>query len=317
MRTGIRAGSRYCLRPALPAAAAAGGNPVAVTARGRRQGANAMIEAMMGLDRWLEFLGAAEIPVLKQTARELAALREDAASLDTRSIAQVIKRDPMMTVKLLNRFQRLRSRSGSGEIVQVEQALMMLGMNPFFEQIPARPIVEDLLRGNIDALAGLLRVVRRSRRAAAFATEWAAQRVDLHYEHIRIAALLHDLAELLMWCFAPDRMLDVRRRQLQDSTLRSRAAQEAVFGVALADLQAGLARMWVLPELLLKLMDDACNNEPRVRNVMLAVDLARHSADGWTDAALPDDYARIADLLRVRPEEVKAMVGALDVAPGE
>ncbi|HSN46120.1 MAG TPA: HDOD domain-containing protein [Casimicrobiaceae bacterium] len=276
-----------------------------------------MTEAMMGLDRWLEFLGAAEIPVLKQTARELAALREDVASLDTRSIAQVIKRDPMMTVKLLNRFQRLRSRSGSGEIVQVEQALMMLGMNPFFEQIPARPIVEDLLRGNIDALAGLLRVVRRSRRAAAFATEWAAQRVDLHYEDIRIAALLHDLAELLMWCFAPDRMLDVRRRQLQDSTLRSRAAQEAVFGVALADLQAGLARMWVLPELLLKLMDDACNNEPRVRNVMLAVDLARHSADGWTDAALPDDYARIADLLRVRPEEVKAMVGALDVSPGE
>jgi HD-like signal output (HDOD) protein len=276
-----------------------------------------MTEAMVGLDRWLEFLGAAEIPVLKQTARELAALREDAASLDTRSIAQVIKRDPMMTVKLLNRFQRLRSRSGSGEIVQVEQALMMLGMNPFFEQIPTRPIVEDLLRGNIDALAGLLRVVRRSRRAAAFATEWAAQRVDLHYEDIRIAALLHDLAELLMWCFAPDRMLDVRRRQLQDSTLRSRAAQEAVFGVALADLQAGLARMWVLPELLLKLMDDACNNEPRVRNVMLAVDLARHSADGWTDAALPDDYARIADLLRVRPEEVKAMVGALDASPGE
>jgi HD-like signal output (HDOD) protein len=276
-----------------------------------------MTEAMMGLDRWLEFLGAAEIPVLKQTARELAALREDAASLETRSIAQVIKRDPMMTVKLLNRFQRLRSRSGSGEIVQVEQALMMLGMNPFFEQIPARPIVEDLLRGNIDALAGLLRVVRRSRRAAAFATEWAAQRVDLHYEDIRIAALLHDLAELLMWCFAPDRMLDVRRRQLQDSTLRSRAAQEAVFGVALADLQAGLARMWVLPELLLKLMDDACNNEPRVRNVMLAVDLARHSADGWTDAALPEDYARIADLLRMRPEEVKAMVGALDASPGE
>jgi HD-like signal output (HDOD) protein len=276
-----------------------------------------MTEAMMGLDRWLEFLGAAEIPVLKQTARELAALREDAASLDTRSIAQVIKRDPMMTVKLLNRFQRLRSRSGSGEIVQVEQALMMLGMNPFFEQIPARPIVEDMLRANIDALAGLLRVVRRSRRAAAFATEWAAQRVDLHYEDIRIAALLHDLAELLMWCFAPDRMLDVRRRQLQDSTLRSRAAQEAVFGVALADLQAGLARMWVLPELLLKLMDDASSNEPRVRNVMLAVDLARHSADSWTDAALPDDYARIADLLRVRPEEVKAMVGALDASPGE
>lgn len=274
-----------------------------------------MNEAMMGLDRWLEFLGTAEIPVLKQTARELAVLREDAARLDTRSIAQVIKRDPLMTVKLLNRFQRLRRRSSS-DIIQVEQALMMLGMNPFFEQVPARPLVEDLLRGNLDALRGLLRVVRRSRRAAEFATEWAAHRVDLHYEDIRIAALLHDLAELLLWCLAPERMLEVRRLQLGDSTLRSRAAQEAVFGVAFADLQAGLARMWVLPELLLKLMDDASANDPRVRNVMLAVDLARHSADGWEDAALPDDYARIADLLRSTPEQVKAMVGAADEGPG-
>ena len=273
-----------------------------------------MNEAMMGLDRWLAFLGAAEIPVLKQTARELDALREDAARLDTRSIAQVIKRDPLMTVKLLNRFQRLKSRSGR-DIIQVEQALMMLGMNPFFEQVPARPLVEDLLRGNLDALRGLLRVVRRSRRAAEFATEWAAHRVDLHYEDIRIAALLHDLAELLLWCLAPERMLEVRRRQVNDSTLRSRAAQEAVFGVALADLQAGLARMWALPELLLKLMDDASANEPRVRNVKLAVDLARHSADGWTDAALPDDYVRIADLLRSTPEQVKAMVGAQEAAP--
>jgi hypothetical protein len=73
--------------------------------------------------------------------------------------------------------------------------------------------------------------------------------------------------------------------------------------------------MWALPELLLKLMDDDSANEPRVRNVMLAVDLARHSADGWSDAALPDDYARIADLLRSTPEEVKAMVGAQEAGP--
>jgi len=129
-----------------------------------------MNKAMMGLDRWLAFLGAADIPVRKRTAHELEAPREDAARLDARSIAQVIKRDPLMTVKLLNRFQRLKSRSGR-DIIQVEQALMMLGMNPFFEQVPARPLVDDVLRGNLDALRGLLRVVRRSRRAAEYAAE--------------------------------------------------------------------------------------------------------------------------------------------------
>ncbi len=44
-------------------------------------------------------------------------------------------------------------------------------------------------------------------------------------------------------------------------------------------------------------------DQPRVRNVQLAVNLARHSANGWDDAALPDDYKDIGELLRVRPSK--------------
>jgi hypothetical protein len=62
--------------------------------------------------------------------------------------------------------------------------------------------------------------------------------------------------------------------------------------------------------LLLTLMDPAHSKNERVCNVMLALNLARHSANGWDDAALPDDYRDIAALLRVDPEKVRAMVGA-------
>jgi hypothetical protein len=65
---------------------------------------------------------------------------------------------------------------------------------------------------------------------------------------------------------------------------------------------------WVLPALLLKLMDEANSSQERVRNVLLAVDLARHSAHGWDDAALPDDYKNIADLLQMKPEQVMHIV---------
>jgi hypothetical protein len=57
------------------------------------------------------------------------------------------------------------------------------------------------------------------------------------------------------------------------------------------------------------LMDDECSNHQRVRNVVLAINLARHSANGWDDAALPDDYTDIAVLLRLKPEQVMLMVG--------
>jgi hypothetical protein len=57
-------------------------------------------------------------------------------------------------------------------------------------------------------------------------------------------------------------------------------------------------------------MDDENAQNPRVKNVVLAVNLARHSANGWDDAALPDDYKDIGELLRMSAEQVMVMVGA-------
>jgi hypothetical protein len=58
------------------------------------------------------------------------------------------------------------------------------------------------------------------------------------------------------------------------------------------------------------LLDDRRAENPRVRNVKLAVDLARHTANGWNDPALPDDFRGIRNLLHVDQE---ALVRRLDV----
>jgi hypothetical protein len=55
-------------------------------------------------------------------------------------------------------------------------------------------------------------------------------------------------------------------------------------------------------------MDPALANTTRVRNVVLAANLSRHSAQGWDNAALPDDYREIAALLRMEPDKVMALV---------
>jgi HD-like signal output (HDOD) protein len=263
-----------------------------------------------GLEGWVDFLTRADIPVLKQTARDLAALHEDQNKLSARGVAQAIAVDPMMTVKLLRYLQQHKHRSQTSEVALVEQALIMLGVEAFFDKIPAQPTVQDMLNGQMDALVHLLHRVHRAHRASEYAYDWAVRLSDLHYEEVRIAALLHDLAEILMWCFAPHEMLRIRDMQHQDRSLRSRVAQEQVFGFALADLQKSLVQKWDLPELLLILMDDENANKPRVRNVELAVNLARHSSNGWDDAALPDDYKGIGELLRLPAEQVMAIVGA-------
>ena len=108
----------------------------------------------------------------------------------------------------------------------------------------------------------------------------------------------------------PVEMLKIHAMQEQDRALRSYDAQEQVLGFSLDALQLALAREWGLPQLLLTLMDGECAEQTRVRNVILAVNLARHSANGWDDAALPDDYMDIGELLGVEPENVMVMVGA-------
>ena len=260
------------------------------------------------LEGWAAFLGHADIPVLARTGQDLAELRRDEELLSARNVARVVLRDPLMTVKLLYYLQRHRHKRQSAEVIQVEQAVLMLGMDPFYNNVHPEPTVEALLQGHPEALDNLKRVIQRAQRAANYAIEWAIRLNDMHFDEVYIAALLHDLAELLLWCFAPQDMLLIHDAQQNDKTLRSRTAQETVLGFPIAELQLRLTQEWALPTLLSSLMDDAQAQQVRVRNVILAVNLARHSANGWDDAALPDDYTEIGQLLHIPVEQVIANV---------
>ncbi|SFE78788.1 HDOD domain-containing protein [Nitrosomonas sp. Nm166] len=263
------------------------------------------------LSDWVDFLTTAEIPVLKQTARNLALLQRDEQHLNARSIAHVVKYDPLMTAKLLRHLQQHKHRSQEHDVMEVEQIIMMLGLETTLNKVSAKPLVEEILgHDHMNALVYVLKTAHRANIASSYAFDWAIRLHDLHFEEIRIAALLHDIAEILMWCFAPNEMLKIKNLQKLDKTIRSTTAQEKVFGFSLHQLQLELAVQWKLPELLIIVMDNHCSSLQRVRSVTLAVNLARHSANGWDDAALPDDYEEIAKLLHLQVWEIMAIVGA-------
>ena len=100
-----------------------------------------------GLAGWVAFLSQADIPVLKQTARELDALRQDANKLSARGVADAIAADPMLTVKLLRYLQQHKRRSQTSEVVQVEQALLMLGVEAFYDRFPPAPVSRTRCKG--------------------------------------------------------------------------------------------------------------------------------------------------------------------------
>ena len=268
-----------------------------------------MIALPSGLEAWTDFLSDRELPVLRQTSRALAEARQHADIINIRKLANMVLQDPLMTTRVLRFSVRHRGRRQLQDISTVEHAVMMLGVEPFFQHFVQFEVVEDLLKPYPQALLGLLHVVQRSQRAAHYALDWATWRCDLNSEEVAVAALLHDLSEMLMWCFAPQQSLEIQARKKAAPRLRSTQAQQAVLGFPLRDLQLAICRRWELPELLLTLMDDAHADKPRVKNVKLAVDLARHSANGWDDPALPHDFRAIATLMNIDEETLKLRLG--------
>lgn len=261
------------------------------------------------IDAWVGFFSQAGIPVLRHSEQQLAELRADANKTNARVISSVILHDPLMTLRVLAYIEAKRSKSRNTDITTIERALMMIGMEPFFNDFQALPLLEEHLKPHPRALLGLLKVINRARKAMQWARDWAIYRRDLDVDEIVVATLLYDFAEILMWCFAPTLALRVAEKQKADHSLRSVAVQEEIYGVPLYQIKLALAQAWHLPQLLIILMNHDNAEHPRVRNVKLAVDLARHSANGWNDAALPDDYKAIGDLLHISQEALMRRLG--------
>jgi HD-like signal output (HDOD) protein len=261
------------------------------------------------LDAWVAYFNLASIPVLRHTGQQLAALRANADKTNARTISSAILHDPLMTLRVLAYIEAKRNKSRNTDITTIERALMMIGMEPFFRDFQDLPLIEDQLKPHPRALLGLLKTISRARKAAQWARDWAIYRHDLDVDEVIVAALLYDFVEILMWCFAPKLTVQVAEKLRADRTLRSVAVQTEVFNVPLHQIKLALAQSWRLPELLTTLMNQDNAEQPRIRNVKLAVDLARHSANGWDDAALPDDYKAIGELLHLSEEAVMHRLG--------
>ena len=248
---------------------------------------------------WAAAFDAREIPVLAATANGIEDLRCNEDAVDAHLLADGMQADPLMILKLLRHVAQLRRGRNQADAETATEALVMLGITPFFRDFGPQPTVEALLDAQPDALLGLRRVLRRAHRAARFALGFAVHRGDHDAGLIHEAALLHDFAELLLWAHAPALALDIAHRQQQDPTLRSADAQRAVLHTDLATLKETLMQHWRLPELLVKISDDHASVNPQVRNVQLALRVARHSSQGWDNPALPDDIDEIAALLNL------------------
>lgn len=269
-------------------------------------------QALPDLAAWVQHFRDREIPVLANTSDALEAMRANEDDVDANLIGEMVADDPLMTLKVLAYAATHRPARLVTDVETVTAAVVLMGISPFFGAFGVQPTVEDALADRPEALAGLNDVLRRAHRASRFALAFAIHRQDHDAALIHEAALLHDFAEMLLWVHAPDLALTIQRAQAADPTLRSNAIQHSTLNVELFDLQQALMKAWTLPDLLIRISDDRHAEHPTVQNVVLAIRLARHTAHGWDNAAIPDDVADIAQLLNLSTAATQAMLQNLD-----
>ena len=270
-------------------------------------------KAPRDLAGWTALFDHENLPVLGETLESLRELAANEDAVDARLIADAVVNDPLMTIKLLAHVAQLRRGREGSDTETVTEALVMLGVPPFFRAFADAAETEMVLAGEPMALQGFRRVLQRCRRAARFAMGFAVHRMDHDAAVIHEATLLHDFAELLLWLRAPGLALEIARLQNADPNLRSAVAQRQVLNIELADLQHALMKAWRLPALLVQISNDhALAANGQMRNVNLAIRVARHSARGWDDPALPDDLREIGELLQLTPEHTLRLVQDID-----
>lgn len=234
--------------------------------------ANAMLDRLLAL-------GESGVPVLRATLRELERLdraRERIASAD---LANAILRDPLMTLRVLSYLHEHRTKSQTHDITTIAHAIMMLGLDRFFRAFEAIAPIEDALADAPEAITTVHAAASRMRLAALFARDWAAHRHDVDPEEVMVAALVHDVIELLAAC--------------------AWRGPAVVAAEQSAQLRSALFARLGLPGLLAELTGDADSAHPRVANVALACALARCCEHGWNEPCLADALERVQRWLHV------------------
>jgi HD-like signal output (HDOD) protein len=261
---------------------------------------------------WTSYFLNAEIPILGSTATAIEELRGIEDDVDANRLTSVIQVDPLMTLKLMARIASLRRPGTATDTESITTSLVLMGISPFFRHFGPQRTVEDWLADQPLAMHGLGELLIRAQRSGQFALGFAVHRADPDATIIHQAAFLNDFAEILLWLHAPTLMVRIQQAQAADSTLRSSVIQREVLGIEINDLRQALMKLWHLPELLINISDDRHAERANVQCVVLAARLARHSANGWDNAALPDDYEDVARLLNASVRVVPSFLRKID-----
>ena len=275
--------------------------------------AGELVRPLADLAAWTSHFRRAEIPVLRETVDALDALRANEERTDANSIGEMIGGDPLMTLKVLAYVSDHRGRS----------VVTAPGDRHRGAGDDGHPAVLPRLRCT-DIRRGPSRGVARGAWPACSAScgERIAVRASRSPWRCIAPTRTRPPSTLPPCCTNSPRCCSgATRRSWRCASARCRtptrrcaraSLNERCFGIELDELQQALVAAWRLPSLLAETAQEPQAGQTGARAVALGSRLARHTAAGWENAAIPDDVAEVAALLNLSPAAALELLMEID-----
>lgn len=227
------------------------------------------------LSKWLAAFRGAELPGIRYNIDQVRMLA-NRPHINMDELAHVMERDIGLSLRLMRRVNTMQQQRKRQEIGSLHQAMMMIGI----EQLPTipkgLPTLESLDK---QVLRPYLQIHKRIHHAAIQAYEWAKIRRDPDPREIFQATIFNAVGELLLWIKDPERMRKLTSRI--EAGKEPADAEYLTLGFTIDELTKELAKIWVMPPLVIASLYPENVSNPRVLTIRLAVELSYAAERDW------------------------------------
>jgi len=227
------------------------------------------------LDHWTDKLGELDLPAMALTMQRVPQLL-DSPNTTNADYQRIIGRDPGFTLAIFKSFSNNKF-APKDPPSNLAHAIALLGLGPLEDSSKTLKILKESVNGR--ARHELYDCYSRAAHGAWYAYSLGRYCKDSNPEEMAVAALLHELAEMMLWVHAKEEMQLIL--ELMEKGRTREAAAFDTLGFTLDQLTATLSERWRLPALTKDTLEVAGAFQSRSLGVMLCSGLARESAKNW------------------------------------
>lgn len=264
------------------------------------------------LKKWLELhVKGHRLPVLRRTVADLDLLYRQEDPFE--QLSEFILRDPGVATMLFSTANSIHHQHFSMPLTTVEHAAMMLGLNRMETIHRELPVIDPAECDERELM--LVRIYSRAWHASCQAMIWSRLRIDMVPGEVSLATLLYGVGEMAMWRFQPARAAEIEGMIKDEDEQSQESIQRQELGFSYKELSAALADEWKLPLLVHESLNPENLARPRIRIMLLALQVARLAERGWYTAGMSSVIEEVACLLHTPRAEMigivhRAAVGA-------